>query len=89
MEDLKQAIIGFDWNGEKKGRVIKRLTLETVARLSGLPPGVVKAALDDTLASSEAPNVGEAPCLLSLSTNSKGDTSKVDSLQALAQIIQA
>ncbi len=62
MEDLKQAIIGFDWIDEKKGRAINRLTPETVAKLSGLPPGVVKAALEDILASGEAAILGEAPC---------------------------
>jgi len=62
MEDIKQAIIRYDWNDEKKGRAINRLTPETVAKLSGLPPGVMKAALEDDLASGEAANVAEAPC---------------------------
>ena len=61
MEDIKQAIIGYDWNDEKKGRAINRLTPETVAKLSGLPPGVMKAALEDDLASGEAAIVAEAP----------------------------
>jgi len=54
MEDIKQAIIGYNWNDEKKGRAINSLTPEMVAKLSGLPPGVMKAALEDTLASGEA-----------------------------------
>ena len=62
MEDIKQAIGGYDWNDEKKGRAINRLTPEMVAKLSGLPPGVMKAVLDDALASGEAAPRGRAPC---------------------------
>lgn len=60
MEDVKQAIIRFDWDNEKKGRATN--SPEILAKLSGLPQGVVKAALKNTLASGEAPIIDEAPC---------------------------
>lgn len=62
MEDIKEAIIRYDWTNGKTGRAINRLTQEIVAKLSGLPPGIMKAALEDALALGVAAVVAKAPC---------------------------
>ena len=46
MEDVEQAILGFDWDADEKSKAMYILTPEVVAKLSGLPPDILKRVLE-------------------------------------------